>query len=278
MDKPVIWIYINSSDVNSRSWKDFMDRSDHVLNLPFLNVCYQTIVMKNAKDYRVEVISGLSDLASRLGGWKALPTPLQNPAAIVREPELNWIRAAVLAKWGGLWVSPAVVWLKPMGPLPKKKAVFFGTDPSPTYASEQDVPALNVVWSPVPNYPLFVKWEQTVRERLERRAGGSEFRQDEKSDTAQFLSEFSDQAVVFPSLELSRKGVSQKRIELEDILASGTEGALPFEITAKAKFLPIPYPEVLEREAFGWFLRMSEDQITESDLVISHILRRTASS
>jgi len=277
-DLPVIWIYVNSSDVNSRSWKDFMDRSERAMNLPFLNLCYETIVQKNAKLYRVEVIAGLSDLAQRMGGWKALPTPLQNPATIVREPELNWIRAAVLAKWGGLWVSPAVVWLNAMGPLPKKKAVFFGSDPDPAYARETDVPSLYVMWSPKPAHPLFVKWEQMVRARLERRSGGSEFRHDEKSDVEQLLSEFSADAVVFPSMEVSRKGASQRRIELEDILAAGTEGALPFTVDPKAKYLPIPYPEILEREAFGWFLRMSEDQIMESDLVISHLLRRAGAS
>jgi hypothetical protein len=37
--------------------------------------------------------------------------------------------------------------------------------------------------------------------------------------------------------------------------------------------MPIPWPEMKERRAFGWFLRMSEEQILESDLAISHVLR-----
>lgn len=278
MDKPVIWIYLNSSDVNSRSWMDFMARSSHVMNLPFLNLCYETVLKQNSDIYRVEVIGGLSDLALRMGGWEELPVPLQNPAAIIREPELNWIRTAVLAKWGGLWMSPATVCVQPMGPLPKKKVVFFGSDSAPAYATYADVPALNVIWSPIPEHPLFLKWESIVRERLERRSGGSEFRHDEKSDTAQMLKEFNEYAVVFPSLEISRKGKAQKRIELEDILSAGTQGDLPFQINPEAKYLPIPYPEILERENFGWFLRMSEDQIIESDLAISHIIRKSLNS
>ena len=47
IDNPVIWIYLDDSDVNSRSWLDFADRSTRAINLPFLNLCYQSIVIQN---------------------------------------------------------------------------------------------------------------------------------------------------------------------------------------------------------------------------------------
>ena len=274
MDKPVLWIYLNNSDVNSRSWADFMARSSRVMNMPFLNLCYNTAITQNSDIYRVEVIGGLEDLAVRLGGWEALPLPLRTPGAVVRAPELNWIRAAVLAKWGGLWASPATVWIAPMGPLPKKSVVFFGLDVESTYVSEGTIPSLNVIWSPVPAHPLWVDWETKAKERLERRSGGSEFRHDEKSDLADTFRLFPNEIQFVPRAEVSRKGGAQKRIELEDLLAAGTEGTIPFEISKSAVFVPIPYPEILERKAFEWFLRMSEEQIIESDLVISYLLRR----
>ena len=272
-EKPPLWVYVNDSDVNSRGWSAFMERSDRVLNLPFLNLCYQSIVQKNCDKYRIEVIGGLQDLAVRMGGWDKLPTPLQNAQTVVREPELNWIRAAVLAKWGGLWVSPATVFLRPMGDLPKERVIFFGSDPEPSFGATVSVPALSVIWSPSPQHALWVEWEAVVRERLERRAGGSEFRHDEKSDLADAIRENSENVEVISMAEVSRKGPAQRRVQLEDLLAAGTKGDLPFEIGPHAKYLPIPYPEILEREAFGWFLRMSEDQILESDLAVSHVLR-----
>ena len=66
------WLYYNDSDVNSRLWQDFGARSARVLNVPFLNLCYNRIVELNKKTYKVEVIGGLTDLASRLGGWNRL--------------------------------------------------------------------------------------------------------------------------------------------------------------------------------------------------------------
>jgi len=47
MDKPVIWLYYDDSDVNSRQWYDFGARSSRALNIPFLNLCYESIVKQN---------------------------------------------------------------------------------------------------------------------------------------------------------------------------------------------------------------------------------------
>ena len=275
MKKPVVWVYVNTSDINSRNWSDFMSRGSHrAINLPFLNLCYEGMVNKLKGQFRFEVIGGLEDLAVRLGGWEALPTPLQNPAAIVRGPELNWIRAAVLKTWGGLWVSPATIWLNELPKVPKDKVAFFGTNPNETYAKTNDAPALDVMWSPKPDHPVFVDLEAKVRRRLEWRSGGAEFRQDDVADVIDAINSFKSDVVVVRLPEISRKGGNRRHIELEDLLAAGTDGVLPFDIAAKGVYVPIPYPEILERENFGWFLRMSEEQILESDLVISYLFRK----
>ena len=278
MEMPVIWIYVNNSEVNARSWQDFNARSSRVMNLPFLNLCYESCVKANGKDYRIEVIGGLADLAVRLGGWEALPTSLRNPEAYVNGPELNWIRAAVLAKFGGLWVSPALIWLHPIGELPKKQVVLFGSDDEVTFVGDGGTatPSLRVAWSPAPEHPVWVDWEKKVRVRLEKRAGGGEFRRDEMSDAAdalQLAAARGEPIDVRPMVELTRKGSAGRRIQCEDLLAAGDAADVPFELTSSAAYVPIPWPELKERRAFGWFLRMSEDQIINSDLAVSHLFR-----
>jgi hypothetical protein len=279
-DLPPLWIYVNDSEVNARAWKDFGARNSYgVINIPFLNLCYQTCVQTNGRRYRIEVIGGLTDLAVRLGGWEALPSALQNPQATVREPELNWIRAAVLSKWGGLWVSPATIWLKEIGELPKDRIVLFGSDDEVTFVGDGGTvaPSLRVAWSPKPAHPVWVSWEARTRARLERRGGGSEFRRDELSDAVQAQQEAAargEPIELRPTVELTRKGAAGRRIQVEDLLAAGTEGNLPFTIKEGASYVPVPWPELQERRAFGWFLRMSEDQILDSDLAISHVLRK----
>jgi hypothetical protein len=281
-DLPTLWIYLNNSELNSRHWTGFEERSSRVINLPFLNLCYQTCVKANGQQYRVEVIGGLSDIAVRFGGWEHLPTPLQNPIANVREPELNWIRAAVLAKWGGLWVSPATIWLRPMCQLPKDRVVLFGSDDEVSFVGDcgTDVPSLRVAWSPIPQHPIWVSWEQRARARLEKMSGGAEFRRDEMTDAMTAIREAEERKEpidVRPTVELTRKGAAGRRIQLEDLLAAGQEGSLPFNISQHASYVPIPWPELQERKAFGWFLRMSEEQIMDSDLVVSTLFRKVIS-
>lgn len=276
---PCLWIYVNESEVNSRFWTDFGARGSRVLNVPMLNLCYESCVKANGTTYRVEVIGGLSDLAVRLGGWGTLPTPLQNKDAVIREPELNWIRAAVLAKWGGLWVDPATIWLNPVGELPKDRLVFFGSDDEVSFVGSAGTPApsLRVIWSPAPEMPSLVAWEARARARLDARGGGSEFRRDSMSDAVDALracARAGTPAEVRPTAELTRKGSAGRRIELEDLLAAGQEGVLPFAVTEDTIYVPLPWPEVKERRAFGWFLRMSEEQVLESDLAVSHLFRK----
>jgi len=269
MDKPVVWIYVNNGDINSRSWADFMSRSSRAMNLPFLNLCYQTISKYTQKNYRIEVIGGLQDLAVRMGGWEALPTPLQSPDTFVREPELNWIRAAVLAKWGGLWVSPATIFVAPMEPLPKEKIVFFGTDSADVYATAGSLPSFHVIWAPKGGIGMWTEWEQRARARLETRAGGAEATHEQNADFEALMQRHVADVEIRVRPEISRKGVAQRRIQLEDLLATGDS-----VIGNSGTYVPIPYPEILERENFGWFLRMSEDQIMQSDLVITHLFRK----
>jgi hypothetical protein len=77
-----------------------------------------------------------------------------------------------------------------------------------------------------------------------------------------------------PLAEVSRKGAAGRRIQVEDILAAGQDGDMPFGIGHNAVYVPLPWPELKDRRAFGWFLRMSEDQIAESDLVIRDLFKR----
>jgi hypothetical protein len=272
-EKPVLWLYYDTSDVNSQSWYDFGGRSSRALNKPFLNLCYETIVTQNKHTYRVEVINGLVGLTGLLG-LDAMPSGLQNMIAPVNEAEINWIRAAVLAKFGGLWLDPYSVCLKPFGPLPNEHIVFYGTDLNETYAGKEgtQIPGFRCVWSPRPAEPLFMEWAEIAKARLDARGGGRQIRRDANWDWVALSSKYTGIQVDYAAEGGRKRG--GKRVELEDILAAGTEGKLPFPVPPSTVYFPVLWPELRDREIFGWFLRMSEDQIMESDLAVRYLINR----
>jgi hypothetical protein len=273
MDLPSIWVFFDTSIPNARNYSDFGSRSSRALNLPFLNLCYESIAKQNASQYKIQAISGLAGLAELLGGWNELPEKLKNPLTTLEPCDYAWIRAAILAKHGGLWVAPATICIRPFGKMPNKP-VFFGTDSDETFVGTAGTPVPNfqVAWSPKPEDPFWVAWEAISRKRLNTSGGGDTARGADKWEFLSLAARFPD-IDVRPLAEVGRKGSAGRRIQIEDLLAAGQEGDLPFEIGPMALYVPLPWPELENRRAFGWFLRMSEEQIAESDLVIRDLYR-----
>ena len=273
MNKPVIWLYYDTSDVHSREWYDFGARSSRALHIPFLNLCYESIAKHNHQLYRIEVIGGLQGAAELLGGWSKLPPGLRDSIAPVGDAERNYLRAAVLAKYGGLWLEPHCVCLKSFGKLPEDKTVFFGTDLDETYAGSAGttVPGFRAIWTPKADHPMFKKWAAVCYERVAKKKGGDQIRGDAKWDFVRFSNEFVETGlVVDPAAEGMRKK-NGKRVQLEDLLGSNSD---ILDLTDYTTYVPFPWTELRDRSAFGWFLRMSEAQIMESDLAVTHLLKR----
>ena len=271
MGLPVIWIFYDTSIPNARQYSDFGARSSRALNLPFLNLCYESIAKQNSGQYRIEVISGLAGLAEKLGGWDQLPSKFQNPLVTLESADMAWIRAAILSKFGGLWMAPSTICLRPVGALPMMP-VFFGTDSDESFAGTAGtvVPNFQVAWSPVASDPFWVAWEAKSRHRLDSSGGGDTARSAHKWEYLA-LSEMYPKLEVRPLAEVGRKGAAGRRIQIEDLLSAGQEGDIPFEISSMSWYVALPWPELRDRRAYGWFLRMSESQIAESDLVISNL-------
>ena len=50
--KPILWIHI-PYELNSRSWESFYSRTSTNLNLPFINLCIQSIIDKCGKSFKI---------------------------------------------------------------------------------------------------------------------------------------------------------------------------------------------------------------------------------
>lgn len=264
LDRPCIWVYYDNSQVNSRDWADFGARSSRAINIPMLNLFYETIVKANGDMYKVEVIGGLQRVTELLGK-DAMPSSLRNLNANVGVAQEDWIRAAILAKYGGLWLNSSVVCVKGFGGLPDKVTAF-GQDDKSMYGTS--VPGFRALWSPKPNHPLFVEWEERTHARLDSMLGGLQVRGDAKSDWYDLI-KWND-VEHRPFDELSRDPTTHKKLDLEHLFAKGK----PLDIPQCVKYIVVPYDDLTSRTMYSWLLRNSEEQILESDMAISAVLRK----
>jgi hypothetical protein len=130
---------------------------------------------------------------------------------------------------------------------------------------------MRAVWSPKAGEGFFVEWEQISRSRLDKQAGGLQARGDYKWDWVALSSKYG--CHVDAGAEGTRKG-DGRRVQLEDLLASGLGEQLSWKVGDQVRYVPIMWPELRDREMFGWFLRMSVDQIMESDLSVRYLYQK----
>jgi hypothetical protein len=180
---------------------------------------------------------------------------------------MNWIRAKLLKTYGGLWVSPTSIFVKDIPDFSSENVIFSGMDTKDMLSDSEGTlaPGTQVMFSPKKEHPIFIELESLSRERLERREGGSQFRHDISNDLRDVMRDYAGQYEYKSSLEFSRKP-NGRRIELEDLLS---KGRMP--ICSSAVYVPVYWHELKRRSNFSWFLRLSEEQILSSDLVISKL-------
>ncbi len=267
---PVIWLFYNSGDVNGRAWADFGARTSRVLNVPYLNLAYEACVRHNAGTYRVEVINGVAGLAELLG-WDAIPEPMRTGERSMNAREINWIRAAILARFGGLWLEPSSICIRGFGKLPADKIIFFGTDLDEPIAGAggTPVPGMRAVWAGRAGHPVFTAWAADEHARICGTIGGH-LEAGERWSYIKFA-KGADDVIVNVGGECGR-APSQKRIELDDLLGTSDDGRLPFDVRSDAVFVPMPWKEMLLRRSLEWFLVLTEEEIMESPMVVRWLL------
>lgn len=271
--RPVIWVYVDDSDVNARFWSDFGARSSRALNVPFLNLCYGSIAKAAEPHYRVEMINGVADAVEKLGGAAHVPERFLGLGAkrALGPLEMSYLRVAFLERYGGLWMPLSTICLRSLPELPADDVVFFGSRSDELYTPA--LPGHHVVWAGKAGHPVMSAWADMLQHRVDESNGGSWVRGDDAQDMDALLRLYKGKGLaVMSAASLDRKA-NGKAIGIEDWLAHGTEGNLPFVITREALFMPVDYKELERRDAYGWFLKMSEEQVMESDLAVSHVLR-----
>lgn len=282
--KPKIWWVLDDSQLNSRQWLDWGARTTHEPNEPYLKIGYRR-AKTMAGDFDLEAVIGRVDAHRTLeaAGCVIPPDADRAPPAIW----LAWCRAAFLTHCGGLWLDGSVLPTGSAQELRKRldaDVLAFGVDPDesvgadpfgatnlPVQEQTRPMAGPSAGWSAKPHHPAWAGIERDMRAIID--AGDQSWSAAECRKTARYSWDRHAAGVI----KIDRKAEASRdaygrRLELDTLL---TESEWVSGTTKDSLWLPLPDGrDKLERATpFLWFLRMSEQQIFESNFYWSKVAR-----
>jgi len=252
--KPTLWWIVDDSQVNSRQWLDFGNRSTREPNEPYLALCLEKAKAALSDQFDVQVLVGRDAVYQVLGAAKQQSIP---PALW-----MAWCRAALLSRFGGLWMDGSVLMLpgasgsKLMTLLKGKPVLMFGTDAAENLASGSAAAGASVGWAAAPHHPMWAGLERDLAALID---------QGPPSWSRQGLRTLWDKhcsgmTAVDRVVEVGRDDYG-RRLELETLLGT-TE--VPLTTGGMWVIFPDGRDGVERASPWLWFTRLSKSQILES--------------
>lgn len=262
--KPILWIHV-PYEYNSRQWLSFGSRSSFELNQPYLYLTVRSIIKKCEDSFTICILDDNS-FKKLLPSWKIDMTTISDPI-LSNMRTLGMMK--LLYTYGGLICPISFLCMKDLiemfakGTRGEKMFVCETIDRNATSVNKDFYPSISFCGAPK-NCEIVNKlcnYIQTV--------ASHDF-------TAQstFLGQYDKWLMkninggkinLIPGYEIGTKTLEDKQIILDDLMSNhyldlykGTYGIL------------IQSNELLNRRNFGWFVRMSQQQVLESDTIIGN--------
>ena len=264
--KPILWIHV-PYEYNSRKWLSFGSRSSFDLNQPYLYLTTRSIV-KHCEDSFTICIFDDNSFSKLIPGWKIDLTKLSDPI-------LSNMRVLGMMKllyiYGGMMCPISFLCMKDlMGLYSKgirgdKMFVCETVDRNSTSVCRDFYSTISFCGAPKESDSVaeLCNYIETISSH-------------DHTAESKFLGQYDrwtmkrieqKQINLIEGVEIGVKTINEKQIILDDLMSNhyldlykGTYGIL------------IPSNELLKRNKFGWFVRMSPKQVLESDTIIGNYL------
>lgn len=260
--RPILWIPI-TYDYNSRDWLSFGSRSSFDLNQPYLYLTVNSIITHCDKSFRICIVDDNAfDLL--LPGWSIDMNRISKPiTSYIRDLGL----CKLLHKYGGMVVPPSFVCSKDLIGLYNNSV-----DGNKLFVCEnidRNSTATKYMYYPDMTIMGCLKENNTIKELIEYIEISIS---DDYTAETEFLGKFDGWCA---------RGVSEHKINLIDptLIGVKSENGSPILIdnllaNDYVDFSPnmygiyIPASEILTRNNYKWFARLSETQVLESNTLI----------
>jgi len=270
--KTPLWWVVDNSQVNSRQWLDFGNRSTRQPNEPYLALCLERARAALSEQFDLQVLVGRDAVYRVLGTAEDFCAKQRSiPPALW----LAWCRAALLSRFGGLWMDGSVLILpgasseKIRARLEGSPVLMFGTDAEENLASGSAAAGASAGasagWSAAPHHPMWTGLERDLTALIDQGPPSWSSVEARRGLRSLWDKHCSGMTAIDREIEVGRDPYG-RRLELETLLGS-TELGFPLEKEGMWLILPDGRDGMERASPWLWFTRLSREQILESKFV-----------
>jgi hypothetical protein len=265
-NKPILWIHV-PYEYNSRKWLSFGSRSSFDLNQPYLYLTMKSILQQCEDSFTICLIDDQS-FETLIPDWSIDMTKISSPL-VEKIRQLGLMK--LLYIYGGMICPLSFLCMKDLLSLYEK-----GTRGNKMFLTEnndRNITSTTFSFYPDLSFSGANKKNETVRQLIDfiQRTISNDY-------TAQsvFLGDFNrwcEKRIQKREINLiSGVDVGIKTIEDEPILLENLMSQHYLNLYPQTYGIWIPADELLNRRQYGWFTRLSQKQVLESDTILGNYL------
>jgi len=254
--KPILWIH-TSTEVNARNWESFYSRNTTKLNQPYLQITMKSIYDKCKDSFNICLID--DDVFRRLLSWNIDLDDLADP---IKSHYRNLGLSMLLHRYGGMVVPQSLLCVKNLADM------YWSGLSNNMFVVENINKGLT--HDQAPYFPDTVmmackKGSESMKEFIDYQ----EELYKEKSAQADFIGNTSlwlhrKEITLIDGKYIGLKKIDGSPIGIEELL-----GTSHVDLPETTYGIYLPQKDILSRNKYNWFARMSPEQILSSQLMIA---------
>lgn len=260
--KPIIWIH-TTYDVNARNWESFYSRNNEKINQPYLYLTMKSIIDKCGKDFNICLIDDRT-FTKLIPGWNV---DIYHTADPIRSHLRKQALMKLLYYYGGMLVPNSFLCkqnLLEMYETNTETSPFVCETVDRTSSSFKSVGFANIKFMGCKKQDVVMKELCDYTERLSSTDYTSE--RDFTGDMNKWCYNkyMQNQLTLVSGRIIGTIDAQNKPVLIDDLL----DGQY-IHFDRNIHGIYIPADEVLNRRKFGWFARLSPQQILESEFILA---------
>lgn len=249
-DKPIMWIHV-PYEYNSRNWESFGSRSSYDLNQPYLYLTVKSIIKHCENSFQICIIDD-NAFKTLLPSW-SIDMKLISPPISDNVRTLGMLQ--LLYKYGGIVCPISFLCMRDLLPLTKHNV--FVCEQIPNRLQTLTLFGANKGCQAI--YKLYDHMQHMTSTDF---TAESVF----TNDVYKFIKRNKSITIINGS-EIGIKTQDGTPIILDNLMANH---AIPFNPNMYG--ILIPSNELMNRVGYGWYIRLSEQQVLECNNIISNYL------